>query len=97
MNTDGSDPVKISTCAAMGIDDGMAFQVNLISPNPANDILIVNLDKDFSLVVYDLTGKSVLSSSEKQINISGFSKGIYTVVLKDKNAQLIKTEKLIKN
>lgn len=66
-------------------------------PNPANDIVSIDLENEIKTVeVYSLQGQKVLSSKEKQVNISNLSKGIYMVRVEDENGA-IATKKLVKN
>jgi Concanavalin A-like lectin/glucanases superfamily/Secretion system C-terminal sorting domain len=66
-------------------------------PNPANSILNIDLATELkSVEIYSLQGQKVLSATEKQINISGLSSGIYIVKVIDKNSA-VATQKLVKN
>ena len=97
MNLDGSDPQKISDCSALGINEENDNQKKLIFPNPSNGIIIVDFNNDFTLEIYDLTGRVVLRSNTKQTDITHLNAGLYTVLLKDADDKLIKSEKLLKN
>ena len=66
-------------------------------PNPANDIVSIDLETEIkSIEIYSLQGQKVHSSKEKQVNISNLSKGIYMVRVEDENGS-VATQKLIKN
>ena len=69
-----------------------------IYPNPANDKLFIKSDKSSNVVtkIFNLQGKQVLNKeiSEKEIDISGLSKGIYIIKIID--SEDIKIIKLIK-
>lgn len=66
-------------------------------PNPANSILNIELASEIKNVeIYSLQGQKVLSATEKQINISGLSSGIYMVKVVDENGA-VATQKLVKN
>lgn len=97
MNLDGSDSQKISNCSALGIYDEYDNQQKLIFPNPSNGIISVDFDDEFVLEIYDLTGRLLLKANTKQIDISHLNIGIYTVLLKDTDNKLVKSEKLLKN
>ena len=97
MNLDGTDSEKISNCSALGIYDEFDNLEKLIFPNPSNGIISVNFDAEFVLEIYDLTGRLLLKANTKQIDISHLNIGIYTVLLKDANNKLVKSEKLLKN
>lgn len=68
-----------------------------VFPNPAKDILNVNIDKDVKLVISDNSGRIILSrqvsASDSRIDISGLTAGIY--IIKTDDSQNIYTQKLI--
>ncbi|MCX6152954.1 MAG: T9SS type A sorting domain-containing protein [Candidatus Kapabacteria bacterium] len=50
----------------------------IISPNPANDLINVDIAESFSLVIYNQLGEKVHSSeNEHQVDISTLSSGMY--------------------
>ncbi|REC42873.1 M28 family peptidase [Chryseobacterium pennipullorum] len=57
-----------------------------VYPNPAKDVLTVELDKKvrhFSVEIHDMSGNLVLSSENKaKIDTSGLENGVYTVTIK---------------
>lgn len=68
---------------------------NYIHPNPAENVINIDLQGIVRVDVFDYSGKIVLSSTEKSLNISFLNNGLYIVKILDKN-QGIKTIKLIK-
>ena len=77
------------------------FQANNLKfnlyPNPANSILNVNLATDLqSVEIYSLQGQKVLSGTEKQINVSNLSSGMYMVRVTAIDGG-VATQKFIKN
>ena len=48
-----------------------------------------------SVEFYSLDGKRVFSSDQKEINVSGLSKGIYMVKVTDEN-NAVATQKMVK-
>ncbi len=73
-----------------------------IMPNPASDLLIIEKKASFEadMIIYDLTGKVVLSEQgvadmRRNFNISSLSRGIYFVELNN-NGQIIR-KKLVVN
>ncbi len=71
-----------------------------IFPNPVFDIINVKFDDDenYSLSLFDISGKSVLkeisANDNIQLNLSGLSKGVYT--LKISNNKSTNIQKIIK-
>jgi uncharacterized repeat protein (TIGR03803 family) len=68
-----------------------------IYPNPAKDIITVKSNILFIMEIYDITGKIILTSETKKTDISELNKGIYIILIKDKENKLIKLNKLVKN
>ena len=67
----------------------------LIFPNPAKKTVNVSYGYDFILEICDLSGKALITTTKNTINISNLSKGIYIVLIKNKEGILQKTEKLV--
>jgi hypothetical protein len=67
-----------------------------ISPNPATSTLNLEIDNiNFSYVIYDVHGKTCLTGTEKNIDISTLNNGMYILVIfNDKN--LVSFSKFIK-
>ena len=63
-------------------------------PNPCTDLLTLEGETIRTVVIVDLAGKVVLSTSNKQINVSSLPQGIYTVTVISEGGQIIK--KLVK-
>jgi Secretion system C-terminal sorting domain/Concanavalin A-like lectin/glucanases superfamily len=65
-------------------------------PNPATNLLNIDIASDIqSVEIYSLQGQKVLTGSEKQINISGLSSGMYMVRVQDVDGG-VATQKLVK-
>jgi len=53
-------------------------------PNPVRDILNIEIEKDIqSIEVYNIQGQKILSSNQKQINVSDLAAGMYMVRIQD--------------
>jgi len=96
MNLDGTNDVKISNCSGVGIGEDVENNRNLIYPNPVLDIVQINYEEEFDLEIYDLTGKLLLKTNNRQTDISKFNEGVYMAVVRDKDNKIIISEKLIK-
>lgn len=79
-----------------------------IYPNPANDLLYINYTANVGfngkMVVYDLLGSKVLekhvkfeSKSENYLNVSTLKDGVYILTIKDKENEIIKSQKVMIN
>jgi hypothetical protein len=83
-------PTGVKNAAAIG-------QVSMF-PNPASESVVIELEanKTYTVTVFDITGKSHMSSTAKgshTLDISGLKNGIYFVSIQHNGAQ--KTVKLI--
>ena len=64
-----------------------------VYPNPAREVLYVNAENLKNVEIYDMTGRSVMTSTMNVIDLSDMSAGIYFVTIKSENAA--KTVKLV--
>lgn len=73
-----------------------------ITPNPTTDKVVINMNQingsNATAILYDLTGKKVLSQNSKagnfELDLSGLSKGIYVVTIQ--SGDLVINEKIVK-
>lgn len=77
------------------------FQANNLkfsmSPNPANNILNIDMEKEVqSVEIYSLQGQKVFFGNDKTIDITNLSSGMYMVRVQDVDGG-IATQKLMKN
>ncbi len=77
-----------------------------IYPNPTNDMLNIdyNVDFDGNITIYDLIGSKMLQmdvvskgNNKIKMDVSSFKDGIYMLIVRDKDSNLIKTKKVIIN
>lgn len=94
-NDTANSPIIVTACAA-GLDNQNAGVVTLY-PNPANNVLNVNVSQASAFLdyaVYDITGKKLLNgkvdASLTTINIAGLSAGSYIVKLTGKSGNTSK-------
>ena len=67
-----------------------------ISPNPAKDFINIQSDgKIKSVEIYNLHGQKLITTTQKQINISSLSSGVYLVRIEDDKNNTT-TKKIIK-
>jgi endonuclease I len=85
--------------SVLSVDEFETVETIKMYPNPANgnEVTIIS-NQDLAVEVYDILGKKVkiqnISVNQKQLNISGLSKGIYIVKLDSDKGSI--TKKLIK-
>lgn len=80
-----------------------ANSVNVfVGPNPTSDALNIYMNNNdkASVEIFDITGKLMLSQpfeTHVEFDISKYANGIYTVSIKNKSGDVIKTTKVVKN
>ncbi len=78
--------------AVMGIAEDFIKQA-ILYPNPVGEILTIDLQQSpnerYTIEIFDLSGRKLLQhrldNQLTSINITGFSPGIYSLILKSKN------------
>ncbi len=73
-----------------------------VGPNPTSDVLNIHMynNEKATVDIVDITGKLVLTQNfytHAEFDISKYANGIYTVNIKNKSGELIKTTKVVKN
>lgn len=55
------------------------FAINTITtyPNPMQNILHIEIEKEFTATIFDITGKTLMNVTAKDIDVSSLSAGIY--------------------
>ena len=96
VSIDGGYSIYWSECIDkdyQGVDENIVDNV-VVYPNPAYDYIIVGANNDSPVQridIYDVTGKIMFSSAEKEINVSGLESGLYFVnVMTDKGVVIKK-------
>lgn len=84
------------TTSNLGTND-VKNKLNIsISPNPAKDFINIQSDgKIKSVEIYNLHGQKLITTTQKQINISSLSSGVYLVRIEDDKNNTA-TKKIIK-
>jgi len=68
-----------------------------IYPNPTHDQIFVAAPVPLNLSLYDLTGRLLQQSKEKnEMNMAGFADGMYLLKMEDQKGRFIKMEKVLK-
>ena len=57
-----------------------------VYPNPATERLFVNAENLMSVEIFDMTGRSILTTTESVVDLSGIEAGIYFVTVRSENA-----------
>jgi hypothetical protein len=68
-----------------------------IYPNPTQELITISgLSSNERIELRDLSGRIIMTSIEKTINLNNFANGIYIISVYSSNNQLIYSDKLIK-
>jgi len=95
-------PVKDpSLNTSIGIEE-LNLATVFVGPNPTSDVLNVYLynNEKASIEILDLNGKLITTQNiykEGQMDVSKYSNGIYNVIIKNNEGEIIKTSKVVKN
>ena len=82
-----------ATLSVETLDGGMSIS---IFPNPTSSILNVSHDGDLNISVYNMLGQEILETNEKQIDLSGFQKGTYILLVQNLDSGNTTNFKIIK-
>ncbi|MEP5255576.1 MAG: T9SS type A sorting domain-containing protein [Winogradskyella arenosi] len=83
--------------SSLGINDfSIAENQVKLYPNPASSVLNIEMTQDYKqATIYSVLGKEVLSTQNKNINISGLSNGVFLIKIEDENGN-VSTKRFIK-
>ncbi|WP_312921140.1 T9SS type A sorting domain-containing protein [Empedobacter brevis] len=88
------DNVVIKNLENLSTDELKKKEIK-IYPNPVQDVLRIQTTEKINFVeFFDLTGKSILKSTEKTINTKGLTKGLYIVKVNTTSQEI--SQKIIK-
>ena len=65
----------------VGVDELQNDDSIKLYPNPSTNIITIEGDNISLVSVYDVTGKLIIESKEKQMDVSALAKGVYSVVV----------------
>lgn len=68
-----------------------------IYPNPANEHLTVEAPEHYTVEIYSTVGELMLTTTQKQIDVSHLESGVYFIVIKNEDGQTAKSDKILKN
>ena len=91
----GSVDPAITYCT-VGININNNITVTKIYPNPTNGFINIISDKDVIVEVYDVLGEKLMTTNNKQIDLTSYQDGIYLVLLKDETGNLMRQKRLVK-
>ena len=74
----------------------LADASEMIYPNPTNDIINIKMVAFKEAVIYNLSGQIMIKSTDKRIDVSDFSEGVYIIKLENMNGDRFST-RLIKD
>ena len=90
-----SSAFAITVTVTLSENDFNSTTSFILYPNPVNDVLNIETALEVkSVEIYNIQGQKVLSSNQKQINVSDLAAGIYMVRIQDIDNN-IATEKIV--
>ncbi|GAB4135880.1 MAG: hypothetical protein Fur0041_10230 [Bacteroidia bacterium] len=96
MSTTGSNMLTLSNCSLVGMEEENKTIVK-IYPNPGSTVLNIESDEPVITEMYDVSGRLVLYSDMRQINVASLDAGLYTVVIRDKSFNVVTKARWIRN
>ena len=94
LNNATSDMFLIKLTAANLANDIFAINTITAYPNPMQNILHIEIEKEFTGTLSDITGKTLMNINTTDIDVSSFKAGIYMLDIISENKHY--TKKLIK-
>lgn len=94
LNNATSDAFLIKLTAANLANDNFAINTVTTYPNPLQNILHIDIEKEFSGKITDLTGKTLMKVNAKDTDVSSLKTGIYVLDIVSDDKRYIK--KIIK-
>ena len=88
-----SNPSNILNAIVLGVNNYELDNL-ILYPNPIIKILHIEIEKEFTGTIYDITGKTLINVNSKDIDVSSLSPGIYLLDIISENKHY--TKKLIK-
>ena len=85
--------VTIGTASIIPLYDHTAIN---IYPNPVNDIIHVDYNKEFLLEIYNVKGEKLLMSKQTETNVSTLITGTYYILIKNRENKVITISQLVK-
>lgn len=94
---DTSDVYTVGNYTGIHDVNGIAAQI-AVYPNPATDVVFVDAPLQVNLVMTDVTGKVLLhADNAKRLPVAQLAPGMYMLRISDKDGNILKTEKVIRN
>ena len=72
-----SDMFLIKLTAANLENENFAINTMTAYPNPMQNILHIEIEKEFTGTIFDITGKTLMTINTKDIDVSSLKAGIY--------------------
>jgi len=88
-------PLCGSSCSVVTTNINQFLDINTIKiyPNPANNKITVDAKEVTGIKIFDVLGKEIISTKEKEIDVSNFNDGVYFIQVQTK--QNTSTQKII--
>ncbi len=88
---------KIGSARVLGVGSVSAEDISIF-PNPSQNIVHIVASQPLNAVIHAVDGRKVMEQNDAtELNISQLANGVYTLMLYNKEGQMVKVEKLTKN
>ena len=84
------------TIGSVGIDLVNNFTNISIYPNPAKNKLYINYNKAITVEIYNVLGEKIITTNKNIIDIAYLPQGTFVILIKNKNMNLLKVDKFVK-
>lgn len=81
--------------AVLSVENNSGLPEIMLYPNPASNYITVTGVDVKELILFDLHGRKIATSSTKDLALSDFAKGIYLLTISDKNRRISKRKVII--
>jgi len=100
VTTEFTDPMNFAIVTAgdatLSIETVDGEMLISVYPNPTSSILNINFDGELKMTVFNMLGQQLLETNNKQIDISGFDKGTYVLIVQNLESNNSTNFKIIK-
>jgi len=81
----------------VGINTHLLNSEIRIFPNPVTNQLIIESNQDIFVEVFNYAGRRIISSNNKQIDLTSLQNGVFVVKIYDSKKTFVKAEKILKH
>jgi len=92
---DPNDTITTDTTEITDITTGLSGEKIRIYPNPVSDILHIDSPQPLIAEIYELSGRNILSTRAKTIDVSSYKSGMYVIRFLNERREVVKFERVM--